>query len=153
MFALRRASEFMLRFPARVASPLNLTKRASLLFSESIPFPITKAVLSKLNNVAPLVTVEPDKLYSPITNELRSLAVVPSPIAVELFPPAIVPKPIAIESSPLAVELLPIAVLKIPLAVVPHPIAVELSPLAVVKAPIAVERSAVADVSNPNAVE
>ena len=35
MFDLRRASEFMLRFPARVASPLNLTTSASLLVFKS----------------------------------------------------------------------------------------------------------------------
>ena len=63
MFALRRASEFMLRFPARVASPLNLITSASLLFSQLNPFPITKAVLSKLNSEAFAVTVEPTELY------------------------------------------------------------------------------------------
>ena len=56
------ASEFMLRFPARVASPLNLTTRASLLLFEAVPLPTTNAVLSKLKSAAFAVTVEPDKL-------------------------------------------------------------------------------------------
>ena len=118
MFALRRASEFMLRFPARVASPLNLTTSASLLLAELVPFPITKAVFSKLKSVALLVTVEPNKLCWPIIKDDLSLAVINYPIAVENIPFAVVPAPIAVEI--------------IPLAVVPSPDAVEKSPLAVV---------------------
>ena len=122
MFALRRASEFMLRFPARVASPLKLTTSASLLLAELVPFPITKAVFSVLNCEALLVTVEPNKLYSPITKEPLSLAVVLYPIAVETSPLAAVDAPIAVEISPLAVLLfdcipLPLVLLKYQVAV------------------------------------
>ena len=53
--------------PAMVVVPSNSTVSASLLLLY-VPFPITKAVFSKLNSVALLVTVEPNKLYSPITN-------------------------------------------------------------------------------------
>ena len=63
MFDLRRASEFMLRFPARVASPLNLTTSASPLLSQLNPFPITKAVLSVLNSVGLFVVVDPAKFH------------------------------------------------------------------------------------------
>jgi hypothetical protein len=62
--------------PATFVVPSNSTVSASLLLFTSVPFPITKAVLSKLKSVALLVTVQPNKLYSPITKDDLSLAVV-----------------------------------------------------------------------------
>ena len=49
------------------------------------------------NDVALLVTEEPEELYRPITVEPKSLAVVFLPIAIEYFPLAVVSLPIAIE--------------------------------------------------------
>ena len=69
MFDLSLASEEMVISPPTVVSPLNITLKASDLFDESVPFPITKAVFDVLNEVALLVTEEPEELYCPITKE------------------------------------------------------------------------------------
>ena len=76
ILAFNLASELILKSPAIVVVPSKSTVSASLLLSLAVPFPITKAVFSKLNSVALLVTVEPNKLYRPTTKELLSLAVV-----------------------------------------------------------------------------
>ena len=96
--------------PEAVVFPLNITLKASLA-TPTVPFPITKAVLSRLNTPdAPIVvSVKPASLYWPITKEPQSLAVVRYPIAVEAFPLAVVSYPIAVELIPLAVVLYPIA--------------------------------------------
>ncbi len=75
MFAFKRISEFMTISPLTVrslptvASPLNITLKASDFSSEALPFPITKAVFAVLNESALFVIVEPLKLYLPITND------------------------------------------------------------------------------------
>ena len=51
-----------------VASPLNITLKASDIFELLVPFPITKAVFAVLNAVA-LVAEEPLELYCPIIKE------------------------------------------------------------------------------------
>ena len=119
-----------------VASPLNITLKASDLASPPVPFPITKAGADVENELA-LVADEPEELNCPITKEAKSLAIVKFPIAVELCPDAMAIDPIAVEDSPLACDKPPIAVELYPLAVVPFPIAVEPVPLAVVLSPIA----------------
>ena len=80
-----------------VVSPLNITLKASDLFEEFVPFPITNAVFEVLNDVALFVTEDPEELYCPITKEAKSLAVVKCPIAVDRFPLAIVFCTIAVE--------------------------------------------------------
>ena len=52
-----------------VVSPLNITLKASDLFEESAPFPMTNAVFEVLNDEALFVTEEPEELYCPITVE------------------------------------------------------------------------------------
>ena len=79
-----------------VASPLNITLKASDLFEESTPFPITKAGADVENELA-LVADEPEELNCPITKEAKSLAIVYCPIAVEKFSLAVVAYPIAVE--------------------------------------------------------
>ena len=69
ILAFSLASELILKSPAIVVVPSNSTVSASLLLSPSVPFPITKAVLSGLNYVALLVIVEPKRLYCPVTKE------------------------------------------------------------------------------------
>ena len=51
-----------------VVSPLNITLKASDLFEEFVPFPITKAGADVENELA-LVADEPEELYCPITVE------------------------------------------------------------------------------------
>ena len=75
ILAFSLASDEITTFPLTVrslltvVSPLNITLKASDLFEEFVPFPITKAVFEVLNEVALFVTEEPEELYCPITNE------------------------------------------------------------------------------------
>ena len=57
--------------PAAVVSPLNMTLNASLLDDGYLPFPMTKAVLLRVNEVAfpPLEIEDPALLKEPIIND------------------------------------------------------------------------------------
>ena len=52
----------------RVASPLNITLKASDLALDAVPFPITKAGADVENEVE-LVALDPEEFHDPITNE------------------------------------------------------------------------------------
>ena len=100
MFDFNLASDVIFTSPLTVrslltvASPLNITLKASDFALDAVPFPITKAGAEVENEFA-LVADEPEELYCPITTEAKSLADVQFPIAVDSFPLAVVPFPIA----------------------------------------------------------
>ena len=79
MFDLNLASDEITTSPLTVrslltvVSPLNITLKASDLFENLLPFPITKAVFAVLYEVALFVTEDPEELNCPITKRHNHL--------------------------------------------------------------------------------